>query len=285
MVDETTETGRGSIPWEQEDVAAELQRAFIDGANWVSLMQTHQDLRVDIYEDLCLEARRRYPDDDSQSRRGTGKIVKVEERPPMIVEDNYESEWMVDLREMADPMIPHNWESRAPTTRKAIDHIEAQEKEIARLKSLNTSLNEQNVSLAESNTSLSLRLQIARDNAGQAGDEYCKLAGERDTLRTLNTSLNEQNVSLAEDNVRLKAELADAYDDDLDDMSCSPRDFLRTVAKLLRRAEQADAERDDLRGRLYGLVKAVGEIGCAESVSTWTRLSEALAVARGEKEV
>src|SRR3990167_5728114 len=120
---------------------------------------------------------------------------------------------MVDLREMADPMIPHNWQSRAPTARKAIDHIEAQEKEIEALNQ------------------------------------------EIDRLKSLNASLNEQNVSLAEDNVRLKA----ALEDDPDDMACSPRDFLRTVAKLLRRAEQAEAEVSFERER------NANNVACAET--------------------
>ena len=185
---DTTETGRGSRPWEQGDVAAGLRRAFMDGAHWVSKMQTHEYLRDDIYKAMCLEVHHRYPEDDSQN----------------------ESEWMVDLREMADPMIPHNWESRAPTARKAIDHIEAQEKEI----------------------------------------------------EALNQEID-----------RLKAALEDP-----DDMACSPRDFLRTVAKLLKRTERAEAEvsyerernannvaiaeaeREDLRRRLDGLVEAADNV-------------------------
>src|SRR3990167_4130310 len=74
---DTTETGRGSRPWEQgETTAMQLRRAFMDGAHWVTLMQTHEYLRADFHEDRCREARRRYPDDEPQSRRGTGKIVK-----------------------------------------------------------------------------------------------------------------------------------------------------------------------------------------------------------------
>src|SRR3990167_3552897 len=145
---DTTKTGRGSRPWEQGDVAAGLRRAFMDGAHWVCKMQTHEYLRDDIYKAMCLEVHRRYRDDDSQSRSGTGK-----ERPAMIVKDN-KSEWMVGLREMANPIIPHNWQSRAPTARKAVEEIEGQEQEIDRLKSLNASLNEQNVSLAEEITKL-----------------------------------------------------------------------------------------------------------------------------------
>ena len=238
---DTTETGRGSRPWELGDVAAGLRRAFMDGAHWVSKMQTHEYLRDDIYKAMCLEVHRRYPDDDSQSRSGTGKVVAVKERPAMIVEDN-ESEWMVDLREMADPMIPHNWESRAPTARKAIDHIEAQEKEI----------------------------------------------------EALNQEID-----------RLKAALEDP-----DDMACSPRDFLRTVAKLLKRTERAEAEvsyerernannvaiaeaeredlrrrREDLRRRLDGLVEAADNVTEHYPYLVYVdKLKDVLAIARDEKE-
>src|SRR3990167_7347082 len=175
---DTTETGRGSRPWEQGDVAAGLRQAFMDGAHWVSKMQTHEYLWDDIYKAMCLEVHRRYPDDDSQSRSGTGKVVAVKERPAMIVEDDEEVEWMRILREQGTRAYPPEYQGEillATAARSALAEIEGQEQEIARLKSLSTSLNEQNVSLAESNTSLSLRLQIARDNAGQAGDEYCKL--------------------------------------------------------------------------------------------------------------
>ena len=141
---DTTETGRGSRPWEQGEMAKapgemrgtwpnDHRRAFVDGVAWWEYTKTEGTLWQSDRRMAETEACRRFPDDDSQSRRGTGRIATISERPPMIVEDD-ESEWMVDLREMADPMIPHNWESRAPTTRKAIDHIEAQEKEIVRLK-------------------------------------------------------------------------------------------------------------------------------------------------------
>ena len=110
---------------------------------------------------------------------------------------------------------------------------------------------------------------------------------------------------------RLKAALADTDEDDPDDVACSPRDFLRTVAKLLKRTEQAEAEvsyerernannvaiaeaeRDDLRRRLDGLVKAVELVEhgrvceCDNDVGFQCRgcfLSNALAIARGEKE-
>src|SRR3990167_2199895 len=159
VMDDTTETGRGSRPWEQGEMAKapgemrgtwpnDHRRAFVDGVAWWEYTKTEGTLWQSDRRMADTEACPRSPDDDSQSRRGTGRIATISERPPMIVEDD-ESELMVDLREMADPMIPHNWESRAPTTRKAIDHIEAQEKEIARLTDLNASLNEQNVSLAE----------------------------------------------------------------------------------------------------------------------------------------
>ena len=189
---DTTETGRGSRPWEQGDVAAGLRRAFMDGAHWVSKMQTHEYLRDDIYKAMCLEVHRRYPDDDSQSRSGTGKVVAVKERPAMIVEDDEEVEWMRILREHGTRAYPPEYQGEillATAARSALAEIEGQEQEIARLKSLNA-------------------------------------------------SLNEQNVSLAEDNVRLKA----ALEEDPDDMACSPRDFLRTVAKLLKRTERAEAE-------------------------------------------
>ena len=92
---------------------------------------------------------------------------------------------------------------------------------------------------------------------------------------------------------RLKAALADTDEDDPDDVACSPAEFLRTVAKLLKRVACAEAERDDLRRRLDGLVKAVELVEhgrvceCDNDVGFQCRgcfLSNALAIARGEKE-
>src|SRR3990167_1004122 len=180
---------------------------------------------------------------------------------------------MVDLREMADPMIPHNWQSRAPTARKAIDHIEAQEKEIEalnqeidRLKSLNASLNEQNVSLAEEITKLKTIpscqavLDLRRRLNRPEPERTCRwtLTGDRWVAGCGGTPapdippptfcecgglvIAEEFSQSEKDLHHLKTELADADEDDPDDMACSPRDFLHTVAKLLKRTEQAEAE-------------------------------------------
>ena len=182
------------------------------------------------------------------------------------------SEWMVDLREMADPMIPHNWESRAPTTRKAIDHIEAQEKEIARLTDLNASLNEQNVSLAEDN----VRLQAALLKRTEQAEAEVSFERER----------NANNVACAETEREDLCKQAEQY-----------RVQLVRCLTAAQGATQDPAKRDsygwspayqvvlDLRRRLDGLVEAADNVTKHYPYLVYVdKLKDVLAIARDEKE-
>src|SRR3990167_6390670 len=123
-------------------------------------------------------------------------------------------------------------------------------------------------------------------------------------LTSLNTSLNEQNARLEDDNSLLQAALAEA-EDDPDDVACNPRNFLRTVANLLKRTEQAEVsyerernannvacaeiEREDLRRRLDRLVGIISEAaplawaagGNEEAAKAWEiKAMAAITVAR-----
>jgi len=184
---DTTDAGRGSRPWEQGKMSMELRRVFMDGVHWVSLMQTHEDLCADIHEDMCREARRRYPDAEPQNRRGTGTIVSVEERPPMIVEDNgrVKPEWMHVLEEQTDRGYPPELKARreillASACGAALAEIKAQEKEIACLAALTAGLNEQNVSLAEEIARFKAEVSYERER--NANNVACAET-ERDALR------------------------------------------------------------------------------------------------------